>query len=121
MASEDSDDGHTKTRSWKKSPKVVIIGAGISGISAGNLLASNGITDFVILEASDRVGGRIWSIDLGRFLHILDLHSLQSGLEIRQQLIPRSVLHLAAADALYGVGLSRLAFLCIVSSAACVT
>ena len=49
------------------SPKIVIIGAGIAGIAAGNYLANAGFTDFVILEATDRVGGRIWSIDLGRF------------------------------------------------------
>ena len=64
MASEDSDDGHTS--GWTKSPKIVIIGAGISGFSAGSTLANAGFTDFVILEASGRIGGRIWSIDLGK-------------------------------------------------------
>ena len=48
-------------------PKIVIIGAGISGIAAGSYLASAGFTDFVILEATERVGGRIHSIDLGEF------------------------------------------------------
>ncbi|GAV88458.1 Amino_oxidase domain-containing protein [Cephalotus follicularis] len=38
---------------------VIIIGAGVSGISAARLLAENGIEDVVILEASDRIGGRI--------------------------------------------------------------
>ncbi|XWS45751.1 hypothetical protein CRYUN_Cryun14cG0006300 [Craigia yunnanensis] len=38
---------------------VIIIGAGVSGISAAKVLAENGIQDLVILEASDRVGGRI--------------------------------------------------------------
>ncbi|OMP10058.1 Amine oxidase [Corchorus olitorius] len=38
---------------------VIIIGAGISGISAAKVLAENGIEDLVILEASDRIGGRI--------------------------------------------------------------
>ncbi|KAF9665699.1 hypothetical protein SADUNF_Sadunf16G0150800 [Salix dunnii] len=38
---------------------VIIIGAGISGVSAGKVLAENGIKDMVILEASDRIGGRI--------------------------------------------------------------
>ncbi|KAL6643034.1 hypothetical protein ACP70R_021215 [Stipagrostis hirtigluma subsp. patula] len=40
-------------------PKVIIIGAGMSGISAGKRLSDAGITDFVILEATDRIGGRI--------------------------------------------------------------
>ncbi|XP_050283782.1 polyamine oxidase 1 isoform X2 [Quercus robur] len=38
---------------------VIIVGAGVSGISAAKVLAENGIEEFMILEASDRVGGRI--------------------------------------------------------------
>ncbi|GKU88606.1 hypothetical protein SLEP1_g2850 [Rubroshorea leprosula] len=38
---------------------VIVIGAGISGISAAKVLAENGIDDLLILEASDRIGGRI--------------------------------------------------------------
>uniref|UniRef100_A0A803LC14 Amine oxidase domain-containing protein n=1 Tax=Chenopodium quinoa TaxID=63459 RepID=A0A803LC14_CHEQI len=38
---------------------VIIIGAGISGISAAKQLADNGVEDVVILEASNRIGGRI--------------------------------------------------------------
>jgi len=60
---EDSDEGHTGN-GWREQPKIVIIGAGISGITAGNYLASAGFTDFVILEATDRTGGRIATIDL---------------------------------------------------------
>ncbi|KAJ4822738.1 polyamine oxidase1, flavin-containing amine oxidoreductase [Turnera subulata] len=44
---------------------VIIIGAGISGISAAKVLAQNGIEDLVILEASDRIGGRIRKEDFG--------------------------------------------------------
>ncbi|ELT94559.1 hypothetical protein CAPTEDRAFT_225468 [Capitella teleta] len=62
MAEESSDDSPSIT--MKTNPKVVIIGAGISGIMAGHELAKEGIQDFVILEATDRVGGRIWSVDL---------------------------------------------------------
>ncbi|CAM0914139.1 unnamed protein product [Alopecurus aequalis] len=40
-------------------PKVIIVGAGMSGISAGKRLSEAGITDLVILEATDRIGGRI--------------------------------------------------------------
>jgi spermine oxidase len=47
-----------------RSFKVVIIGAGISAIAAANMLCSEGVDDLVILEATDRIGGRIWSIDL---------------------------------------------------------
>ena len=38
--------------------KVIIIGAGAGGLSAGYLLAQQG-TDFEILEASENYGGRI--------------------------------------------------------------
>lgn len=49
----------------KKSYKVVIIGAGMAGLSAGIHLLQNGISDFKILEARNRIGGRIISIDIG--------------------------------------------------------
>ncbi|XP_039003451.1 polyamine oxidase 1-like [Hibiscus syriacus] len=44
---------------------VVIIGAGVSGLSAAKVLAENGIRDLLILEASDRIGGRIWKEKFG--------------------------------------------------------
>jgi len=52
----------------ERSPRVVIVGAGISAIAAANLLISEGVHDIVILEATERVGGRIWSIDLGKIV-----------------------------------------------------
>ncbi|XP_065872565.1 polyamine oxidase 1 isoform X3 [Euphorbia lathyris] len=44
---------------------VIIIGAGISGLSAAKVLAENGIEDLLILEASDRIGGRIRKENFG--------------------------------------------------------
>ncbi|XP_059429789.1 polyamine oxidase 1 [Corylus avellana] len=44
---------------------VIVIGAGVSGISAAKVLAENGVEDLVILEASDRIGGRIRKEDFG--------------------------------------------------------
>lgn len=41
--------------------KILIIGAGAAGLYAGHLLKSNNI-DFLILEASDRIGGRLGKI-----------------------------------------------------------
>lgn len=35
-------------------PKVVIVGAGMAGLSAAQRLATCGITDFTVLEATDR-------------------------------------------------------------------
>lgn len=40
--------------------KVIIIGAGISGVAAGKTLQESGY-EVVILEARNRVGGRIWT------------------------------------------------------------
>ena len=42
---------------------VLILGAGIAGISAARTLEVNGVTDFLVLEATDRVGGRIREYD----------------------------------------------------------
>lgn len=39
--------------------EVLILGAGISGITAAKTLHDNGITNFTILEQRDRIGGRI--------------------------------------------------------------
>ena len=42
---------------------VLILGAGIAGISAARTLEVNGVTDFLVLEATDRVGGRMREYD----------------------------------------------------------
>ncbi|EDW84309.1 uncharacterized protein Dwil_GK13216 [Drosophila willistoni] len=44
--------------------RVLIIGAGMAGLSAANHLLQNGCDDFLIVEARGRVGGRIVSIPL---------------------------------------------------------
>lgn len=48
-----------------KKHNVIIIGAGMAGLSAANHLMKNGLKDFRILEARGRIGGRILSIDIG--------------------------------------------------------
>jgi monoamine oxidase len=40
--------------------KVVVIGAGLAGLSAADALAREG-AEVTVLEATDRVGGRVWS------------------------------------------------------------
>ncbi|XP_047074288.1 polyamine oxidase 1-like [Lolium rigidum] len=42
-----------------RGPRVVIVGAGMSGISAGKRLWDAGVRDLLILEATDRIGGRM--------------------------------------------------------------
>jgi len=41
--------------------KTVIIGAGPAGVAAAVKLESYGLEDFIVLEASDRIGGRVYS------------------------------------------------------------
>lgn len=43
--------------------KVIIVGAGVAGLEAAHYLQAHGITDYIILEARDRVGGRAWTIN----------------------------------------------------------
>jgi len=45
--------------------QVVIIGAGISGLAAAQKLLQNGMENVVLLEARDRVGGRVHTIHSG--------------------------------------------------------
>ncbi len=39
--------------------EVLILGAGVAGISAAKTLSDGGITNFLILEAQDKIGGRV--------------------------------------------------------------
>jgi tryptophan 2-monooxygenase len=43
-------------------PKIAVIGAGISGIAAANELIKHGLTDVTVYEALKRIGGRINTI-----------------------------------------------------------
>ena len=48
----------TSSGSGEKKKKVIIVGAGISGLTAGKMLKDAG-HEVVILESTNRVGGRI--------------------------------------------------------------
>ena len=47
--------------------KVIVIGGGVAGLSAAIKLLEANISDIVILEASDRLGGRIHTIPFRNF------------------------------------------------------
>lgn len=53
--------------------KIVIIGAGVSGISAAVKLIENGFEDVTILEVNDRIGGRVHSVPFGVDGALIDL------------------------------------------------
>src|SRR5690349_1554377 len=56
---------------------VLIIGGGLSGLSAGNYLFDHNIKNFLILEARDRVGGRTCTIDYKK--HSVDVGGAYVG------------------------------------------
>ena len=46
--------------------KILIIGAGMAGVAAGKKLYDSGYTNFQIIEATDRIGGRVRNVPLGK-------------------------------------------------------
>jgi monoamine oxidase len=60
------DDGRTDVPAGLAGPteRVVVVGAGIAGLTVANALAHGGV-ECVVVEARDRVGGRLHTVDLG--------------------------------------------------------
>ncbi|XP_078047396.1 peroxisomal N(1)-acetyl-spermine/spermidine oxidase [Augochlora pura] len=54
-----------KTEDDEVKCKILIIGAGMAGLSAANHLLKNHETDFLIVEARGRIGGRIVALKIG--------------------------------------------------------
>ncbi len=87
-----------KTYNYKG--KVIIVGAGASGLAAAKVLEQNNV-DYLILEASDRYGGRLkkdttladFPIDIGaEWIHsapiVLNALKGRAGSQIEEELIP---------------------------------
>lgn len=51
--------------------KVIVIGAGAAGFAAATKLVSNGFKNVTILEAENRIGGRVNTIPFGN--NVLDM------------------------------------------------
>lgn len=49
----------------RRNRPVVIVGAGAAGLAAATELQASGFDDVVLLEARDRIGGRIWTDTIG--------------------------------------------------------
>ena len=53
---------HSRRARAQETADVIIIGAGLSGLNAAGILAETGL-DGLVLEGSDRIGGRVWSAE----------------------------------------------------------
>lgn len=58
--------GSPSTNGTCKQTKVLILGAGTAGITAGQALTNKSITDFMILEYNNHVGGRAFHQPFGK-------------------------------------------------------
>ena len=65
VTTEVFDDGRTDVPAGAAQPvdRVIVVGAGIAGLTVANALAHGGV-DCVVLEARDRIGGRLHTVDL---------------------------------------------------------
>lgn len=68
------DDGRldslvqTSSLAPKLNSQVVIVGAGLAGLAAAQRLYEAGVRDVVILEAQNRIGGRVHTIKHSDYL-----------------------------------------------------
>ena len=53
-----------------KTPRVVIIGAGIAGLSAATRLIQHDVDSVTVLEATGRTGGRIHTIQDSKYFYL---------------------------------------------------
>ncbi|EOB08206.1 Spermine oxidase, partial [Anas platyrhynchos] len=65
ISGDSTDDPLSSGLRRKRQPRIVVIGAGLAGLSAAKALLESGFTDVTILEATDRIGGRVQSVKLG--------------------------------------------------------
>lgn len=57
-------------KNMNQSKKVIVIGAGAAGIAAATRLYEKGIEDVLVLEAENRIGGRIFTFDLPNGIYV---------------------------------------------------
>lgn len=68
ISSDSTDDPLSRDLRTRRQPRIVVIGAGLAGLAATKSLLESGFTDVTVLEASDRIGGRVQSIQHGKKL-----------------------------------------------------
>lgn len=75
---------------------VIIIGGGMAGLAAANHLLKNGIEDFIILEARNRIGGRIISIPMKN-------HNVELGANWIHGVLGNPIFEMAIANSLVNI------------------
>ncbi|XP_015458509.1 spermine oxidase isoform X2 [Astyanax mexicanus] len=66
ISSDSTDDPLSSGFRRHQQPRIVVIGAGLAGLAATKTLLENGFTNVTVLEASDRIGGRVLSVQFGK-------------------------------------------------------
>ena len=82
--------------------RVVVIGAGYAGLAAACELADRGV-DVLVLEARDRVGGRVWSDRVGGAVIERGAEFVLAGYDVMRELAGRFGLELADTGMSYYV------------------
>ena len=70
-------------------PDVIVIGAGFAGLAAATELADRGV-DVRVLEARDRVGGRVWSDRAGGAVIERGAEFVLDGYDVAARATPRA-------------------------------
>src|SRR5829696_488828 len=82
--------------------RVVVVGAGFAGLSAATTIADAGV-DVTVLEARERVGGRVWSTTLTNGAIVeLGAEWIQEHDSVVQELTARFRVQFAETMASYG-------------------
>ncbi len=82
--------------------RVVVVGAGFAGLAAADALAVGG-ADVIVLEARDRVGGRVWSRELANGAVVeMGAEFILPGNDTLLSYVDRFGLGLWGKDMLYG-------------------
>ena len=76
-----------------KGKKVIIVGGGIAGLTAAKILKQNGF-DILLIEASDRIGGRVSTDEKDGFLLDRGFQVLLTAYPMAKELLDYESLHL---------------------------